>query len=38
MSKGEIFNEVLLSTRVLPLWLDRFNNFNSPVFHVNVCD
>ena len=36
--KVRFFNELLLSTYVVPLWLDRFNNFNSPVFHVNVCD
>ena len=36
--KVRFFNELLLSTHVVPLWLDRFNNFNSPVFHVNVCD
>ena len=36
--KVRFFNEFLLFTYVLPLWLDRFNNFNSPVFHVNVYD
>ena len=36
--EGEIFNELILSTCVVPLWLNRFNNFNSPVFRVNVCD
>ena len=36
--KVRYFNELLLFTYVLPLWLDRFNNFNSPVFHVNVYD
>ena len=35
--KVRFFSEVLLSSCVLPLWLDGFNNFNSPVFHMNVC-
>ena len=39
-AEGEIFfNEMLLSTCVVALWLDRFNNFNTrTVFHVHVCD
>ena len=34
--KVRFFNELFLSTCVVPLWLDRFNSFNSPVFHVIV--
>ena len=36
--KVRFFKELLLSTCVVPLWLDRFNNFNSRAFYVNVRD